>query len=573
MSCALLISANLPGMTADAAQESPRIAGNPHASGEQRDQTSKLLTAGAKDLPGYQVWGHMVPHGLADYVQGVPAYGAGYPLDLIPGGYWDAPRDTSGVERAQQAGLTGMQLLQFDWENQGSDFVDSWMAQADRTWTNGDARGGFSVAPCWLLTTSGSATRMAREYISVARKHPSAAKVGNRFVIYVYAPRNLSPQQWSQERRSMAQAGLDVYLIGDLQTESSQNNYELNSALIEPWAPYFDAVWLFEDSTLRIWGHLEKYLASAHYAFAGGIMPGYNRETFDQGGYVDPQGTKQFRRQWQNHLDSGAPWANVVTWNDVIEHTDIKASSDWNITRQDINAFYASRLRRISQPKPSAQLYVTTPTHIRLGQSAKAEGLVLNGSAATVQVHTRLVDRNRRVVTPTYTATANPGSAVDSSIPAIDTINSYPVGRFLRAETWTTDANGDIIQRVFSAPIVIYSPTANPTPMMRQLYYSIPAAQALSSPVTLRIKGNPTTGNARAVAAAPTSNTRFLEVLQNTRQASLSFDTPRYTASIPMKPKVIVGNQTITSTANGFYVARAIDSEERVAYSDPVYVP
>lgn len=42
---------------------------------------------------------------------------------------------------------------------------------------------------------------------------------------------------------------------------------------------------------------------------------------------------------------------------------------------------------------------------------------------------------------------------------------------------------------------------------------------------------------------------------------------------IPMGTRHIYpGDQTVTATAQGFYVGRVIDDQERVGYSDPVYV-
>lgn len=542
------------------------------------DQGATSVSLATATLPGRQVWGHMVPHGLADYREGVPQYGADYPLDLIPGGYWDAPRPTAGVVRAQQAGLTGMQLLQFDWENKGSDFVDEWMVKADPTWRDQDPMNNFSIAPCWLLTKPGSAVRLAREYAQAAAGHPSAARIGGKLVIYVYAPRNLTPAQWAAERTALKEARLDVFLIADLQTDSSQHGYALNSGMIDPWAAHFDAVWLFEDSTNRIWQDLTKLLATRRYPFAGGIMPGYNRETSESGGFVTPDGTKQFRQQWEGHLASQVSWVNIVTWNDTVERTNIKANSDWNVTRQDINAFYAAKFRTIPFPKPSAQLYVTTPDFIRSGGSPRAEGMVLNGGTTPVIVHTRLVDKDKRPLTKTYSTTVAPGTSGDATVP--DVLTSYPNGRFVRAETWTTDVSGRVLQQVTSAPILMYDAQTQTTPMMRTHFYSIPASRALNVRPTLTANGTNLGAQGTTVTAAVPTGTRkapihvkprFIEVLQNTRQAKIAFDSMSVRTT-PMQPRLIVGGQTIAAAPNGFYVARLIDDQERVAYSDPITI-
>jgi hypothetical protein len=40
-----------------------------------------------------------------------------------------------------------------------------------------------------------------------------------------------------------------------------------------------------------------------------------------------------------------------------------------------------------------------------------------------------------------------------------------------------------------------------------------------------------------------------------------------------MPPRTTAGGQLTTAAANGFYVGRVIDEQERVGYSDPVYIP
>jgi hypothetical protein len=527
-------------------------------------------------LPGRQVWAHYVPHGLPDFIEGggAPGYGSLYPLDLVPGGPRAAPRPGSGVLRAQQAGLTGMQILQFEQVNAGSDFVVDWMDQADPTWRDGDRDNDFSIAPCLLVRSTQGAVRMIAQYSAAAAGRPSAARIDGRLVVFVYAPRSLSLDQWRDVRRAVRATGSDVFLVGDLQAESSQHRLRLDENLVAPYLSVFDASWLFDDGTPAIWDEVQGLLSARRQPFAGGVMPGYDRETSWNGGYVDAGGTARLRYEWELALSSGASWTTIVTWNDAVEHTDIKASSDWNHTRQDVTAFYAAKFRGLPPPRPTAELYVTTPTFVRTGEAVGAEGLVLNGSTRTVTVHTMLVDASRRPVGPVTTAAVPPGAAVAATTAAGPDRTVLP-GRFLRAVSWIEDATGRVLQAVLSAPVVVYGRTDRPSPMLRRLYYSVPAARALPAQVRLTLTGTPSaTAPAMAtVTVDPGGGIRFVEVLQNTREVMRGYDVDRLSATVPMSATVITGGQSVSAETSGFYVGRAIDQKERVGYSDPLFVP
>lgn len=45
-----------------------------------------------------------------------------------------------------------------------------------------------------------------------------------------------------------------------------------------------------------------------------------------------------------------------------------------------------------------------------------------------------------------------------------------------------------------------------------------------------------------------------------------------YQVAVPVSPRAIIGGEPVAPTVAGFYVARVIDAQERVGYSDPLYV-
>jgi gamma-glutamyltranspeptidase/glutathione hydrolase len=258
-----------------------------------------------------------------------------------------------------------------------------------------------------------------------------------------------------------------------------------------------------------------------------------------------------------------------------VERTEVQATSNWNITRADVTAFFAAKLRGLPFPKPQAELYITTPEQIKLGESVRAEGLVLNGSGKMVTVRTTLINSSGAAVAPIATADVHPGNDGDASAGLNTSITSFPSGRFLRAKAELIDkATGTVLQQVTSAPIVVYAADANPTFSLHRLYYSIPASKALPGRPTLSLSGNPVTSTtAMATVTAPSGTAvRFNEVIQNTRQVGNGFTVNPYSVSIPMSSRTIIGGQVTNASKDGFYLGRVIDEQERVGYTDPVYV-
>lgn len=527
-------------------------------------------------LPGRQVWGHFVPHGLPNWDKLTDAnYGDLYFMDLFKGDWTMKQRPTAFVPRALQAGLTGMQVQQ-GYFDKGSAFVEEWFSSADPTWLDNDPNNNFSIAPTMADVTADDLVRMVREYTSVAQGRPSAAKVNGKHVIYIYGSRHrMSAADWANARARLRESGAEVFIIADLVTEVSRYGGRLPTWEIEPYLPYWDAAWLFENDTERLWPEISRMLNKHNVAFAGGIMPGYNRENAgDYGAWTDAEGTRKFRREWELSLAYGGHWQNLVTWNDLQEHTEVQATSTWNLTRADVNSFYAAKLRGLPSPRPTPQLYITTPKYVRVGEALTGEGLVLNGGTKPVQMRIRLYDGAGRLLGPALETRVDSGKAGDAqtSLP----IRALPTNGFIRARAQMFDEAGRQIQQVTSAPIVVYSQDAEPTDMLRKTYYSIPARQAMPGRVSLNIQGDPKRLDFTArgtVSARTTQPFRFLEILQNTRLVERQYNQRSATVALPLRNGMLaLGGQRIVARPDGFYVGRIIDENERVGYSDPVWI-
>lgn len=515
-----------------------------------------------------QVWAHLVPYGLPDYVEpGSPPYGAAFPLDLVSGDHAAPARPSSGLARLLEAGFTALQVLILESAgSSGSDFVLDWIAEADRTWTPGRSRDRFIVAPCIAPTTPQGFVRMVRQYTAAAQSHPAAARVQDKLVVFTFAPRELSATDWTSIRAQLAEDSPGIFLIGDLQPDSSQTGGRLLEAPLRPYLSSLDATWVFDDHLLEIWPSMVPFVARNGLPLVGSLMPGYNRET-SQGGLVDPGGTSRLRELWRRNLEAGIPWTVAITWNDVVEQTDIKPSSNWNHTRQDINRFYAERFRGIARTVTSPRLYSSSVSHAWPGQAARAEALVINPGDTPVDVTVGLVDATGKPVGNEVHAVVPPNScgAATANV-AVDAHVAQGRPTFLRPRSVATIA-GSLIAHVTGAPILLYL-NAEQAGRDRQDWYSVPAHRAIEQPVGLTTAA----GTGSATVASPAGRARFLDLLLNTREAGRAYDEARHTFAGRSVTPTIVGPQDVSAPSTGFLVGRVITNDERVGYSDPIWL-
>jgi len=511
-----------------------------------------------------RVWVHYMIQ-LPDY-ELEPPYGALYPLELRSS-YAAPSRDVDPIKRMQNSGINGMQVLLNGYED-ATGQMESYLGNAEK-------HPGFVVAPCIAPDTEDQAVNLVKTYVSLAAKHPSAAKENGKLVVFTYGARyGKSPDFWRNVRNRLSRSGIAVFFINDIGANLSVRG-GLQIKQITPYFPVFDASYTFEDTLPEFWGDVISLFNLYNQTYAGGIMAGYDRET-PHGGYKDAQGTWRYRNQWELGLASGLRWQTINTWNDAVERTEIRPTSDWNWTRADITAFYSAKLRGTPYPFKSPQLYVTTAQMIHLGEVPRAEGMVLNSTSSPMTVEIQLIDSNQTPYSSTFSAVVAPYSAGAITTPDNVTVENLPPDRFLRVHAKMYNSAGEIVQKVTSAPILIYSTNEVPELKRRTLYYSIPAVKALPGTVGLNLNGSPVSSPRIATATVnPPVGTavRFVEVLQNTRQVKNMFDQAPFTTEIPLiNGGHIVGHQVISVSASGFYIARVIDEQERVGYSDPVHI-
>lgn len=535
-------------------------------------------------FPDKRVWAHYAGNGLS-YYSADNLYGANFPLNLV-GGQSPAPDQPAKlVRRALEAGVTGIEILEGS-INSGTDHVTGWAAGADPTWSDPDPAKRVQIALC-VADDPSSILRLVRNYVTYDRagNHPSIAKIEGNYLIFAYGSRETgkTPSDWASIRSTLASENIPVVFVGDLDNLNPQPSFPIDASVVAPYFPYFEASYCFDWGSRDYptpsyqWDTLFSVMNTYQQPYAGGVTPGYDREYPSGGSYLDARGTRYFRSQFEQYRNANMRWQTLVTWNDIAEHTNVEASSEWNRTRADISAFYSAILRNVAFPRPQAELYVTTPQAIFVGQPFGAEAMTLNAGGLVVKTTIQLLNEQGVTVSSVYTSPeVLGGHSGDATMPDSFAATTAHAGHWYRAEAVLYDDNNQELQRVTSAPIVVYAQGAVPSSRMysgstfRRMYYSIPAYNALSEVPNLSIPGSPTNGQTTATVTLPSNAQMYtVDVLQNTRQVKVGFNTNSYTVPVPMPAHNIAGGLPTDAAANGYYVGRVIDVNDRVGYSNP----
>jgi hypothetical protein len=540
---------------------------------------SRRVFADAVNLPNYNLPGS--------------PFGDQHPLVLVPSGS-SPPAPDDNAYLFANSGYTGYTYI---WYPQNGD------PGPNLDWQFSTEFDGTPVEACiqfWSDPTATLATYVSqiRSYVAVAQKHPSACRIkvngqtlpivwfwGNRY----QGPGGQGASFWESLQQTLASEGTPIYLLGDLDTAIDYNGGQFlpdqvfpGVASVNSLLPAFPATWTMDPAVDEAWHAMLSDVAAPPRLFAGGLLPGYSRENVTNGGYTDAEATARYRRQWEDAVASDLGWNVINTWNDVTERHESMPSTDWHWTRADITAFYSAKFRQVAPPAwlSTPQLYITTPQRINVGQPARiAEALVLNGGCGDVHVSIQLVDGNGA---PWGTGVSGDAPAGQASA-AVQMLapTTLPARRFLRAHATMTDLTGKVLQQVTSAPIIVYDTNEQTNAGLsgfdysRVHYFSISARLALPGTVGITLSGSPVAGAATATVVPPagTTQVRFAEVLQNTYLAGNLFSNATGSVPIPLRNGQLIMNATTVNTvASGFYVARVVDDNERMGYSDPVYV-
>jgi len=531
-----------------------------------------------QSMPDKRIWLFTEPHGMPPWNQATP-YGSLYMLDLQENE--NNPARFSMGTRLLESGITGYIIG----TSPGESF-NGWKADM-----MSDFNRNFPAIKMTICVSAGNLNDIVtsvKSYLDVAKNYSNAPMIDGKYVIFTYAPQGTSLSVWKSVRSQLSSAGYNTFFFQDVNI--NWNNGIPNKSAITSWFQAFDGSYVWTDTNYRNtdnWNNWNWFISlmnsNGNRATLGGMFPAYSRES-PNGGYLEDsqggyKGTYHLREMLQAHLDSHLQWWHISTANDCSEESQLLPSSWWSFSRSDITRLYAYKLGSIpSKPTNSANLYAVSPQHIHLGEALYAESLIVNWDIQTVNSKLELYDGDYNLVTSSEmkpVLAESTGAAVFTNFH----VDNLPAKRFFRLKALLFDGNGIEIKSVWGAPICVYE-TNQSKALRNSNYYVIPANKALPGIIFVSINGNPSLGNATLTVTPPVgTDVRFAEAFQNTKlvyngtksQFIQKLSNP-YLVSLPTTNYTTAGGEIVNPETTGFYIARIIDTQERVGYSDPIYM-
>ncbi len=488
---------------------------------------------------------------------------AAYPLDARRS-YPNGSHQLADVRSAKAAGLDAFSVDIFTDGRAANGYLNA-----------ADQLGGFQIAPCLDGGTDDQIVQAVTTYCAEAVSHRSAARVGDRLVIFTYGTVSAgSPERWRAIRERIAAQGCRTWWVADLDPDFRKPGFLQR---IQAYIPLFEAGYHFGPSL----GHLTEIadlFRRDGKPYAGGLMPGYYRLG---GGHQDAYATATYRREWGDHLRVRPNWVHIATWNDLAENTEIMPNSDFNMTRSVLTRWYARRFRNEPIAPEPPQLIVTTTKCAYPDQPFTAEALVVNSGASPARVTVELIDRDGRQYGARDSQHVEARAVGAATIRR--TFHEFPPGRFLRARAALV-SGGRTILTVVSAPVLILDPQAQPG--YAPLYWSVPADRVLPSRPKIHLEARSIQGGSAlaTIVIPPSVVPEFSEVLLNADIERNFLSEKPTPLAVPVRRPTQVGGGADGAVALpagsirggtewGFYMARVTDTRYRVGYSDPLYVP
>jgi hypothetical protein len=253
------------------------------------------------------------------------------------GSDWKLADARVDIRRAQQIGVDAFFV------NCGKDLNNGWawpqytlMLEAAE-----QLKTGFKVAPnidC-VNGAGGDGAWMAKvilDRLKTAGKlaSPGQLRVKGKFAVGSFHASNCSVKYWTDLRSTLKQAGLDPHVMCVFLGGAYRADYD---PVCDSWSD---------------WGRKDPFTAPAsdyskRYAAVLGKEPivaaiSHGDVRYKNGDYIayESRGSETLRINWDEAINTGADWAQLVTWNDLGEHAVFYPNTGQQFAFYDLAAYF-----------------------------------------------------------------------------------------------------------------------------------------------------------------------------------------------------------------------------------------
>jgi hypothetical protein len=406
---------------------------------------------------------------------------------------------------------------------------------------------------------------------------PCVVRCQGKPVILTYAPYGLPPDKWQEVLGRLHDAGCDGYWIGEygrycvLGPEPT-----LDEA--RPWLSLFPGANSFPElSAERTKAVVDLYRqACPDGQWVGSTKIGYWRPEIAV--YHSQQGTKTFRGSWQAMTDCGVNWVQQATWNDFSENHHVMPSENYGTAFCELNRYLARQWKGLPADLDGPKLYLSQQQEVLTGEDAQFELLaLLRPGDVPARVDLTLKDGGGATVKTFDPVTLKEAGlqTVELSLP----LERIPAGGLLFPEA-ALRCSGPDDGLDLHGPYTIVG-AGGYRPERNYSWLHTPASRQLDD-VKCRLTldgcgaGSLAQAQTKGVAALEVESPGPLadvEVLHNGTQVfSLRRDAKAVALASPLKHETHLAPNRRGVLDWGWYAARAVTTDGRLATSLPVFV-
>jgi hypothetical protein len=207
---------------------------------------------------------------------------------------------------------------------------------------------GFRIAPNIDCVSPGRGRDMAETIVSRLRDtgelaNPNQLRVNGRFVVGAFYANNCGVPYWREFKATMGAAGLEPFLVCVMLGGAYRAEFDEACDAWSDWGRRDP--WSAASSD-----YASRYAGAGHEPVMAAISHGDIRYAAGASIAYEQKGTETLRINWEEAIGTGADWAQLVTWNDIGEHTQFFPNTAQQFALYDLTAYYIAWFKTGAAP-------------------------------------------------------------------------------------------------------------------------------------------------------------------------------------------------------------------------------
>lgn len=256
------------------------------------------------------------------------------PLPRKPqSGDWKLKDAIADIKWAQAAGVDG-----FMFNGAGGGNAFTWPEYSIYLKAAQQLNTGFTVAPNLDCTGAGNAATVANTWAGALKDagsllHPNRMLYNGKFLFGSFLSFGCSVSYWSTMKSTLQSNGVGASAFMSVTLGGNYNaSYNGVADLWSDWGRK-------NPSGAQSRNYAKEYAGAGNEPIVAAISHGDVRYLSSLTAY-ESEGSKTLRLNWERAIETGADWAQLVTWNDIGEHAAFYPNTAEQFGFYDLTAYY-----------------------------------------------------------------------------------------------------------------------------------------------------------------------------------------------------------------------------------------